>query len=221
MLVPDGGALAVVAVPSALAFASVLADDQKLRLPAPTVTPAGRLELDEVFAMLIETAAATLIAPLDEFAGGVVGAESPPVPPFAVRTPLPKERWLATWWLTSGVPDPSAVAPSALAFALVSVPDAPDAPNSTVPVVVKLLWVVAFTEWSATPSARAAPTEVFVPSASPSAAVVTGADVSMALAIRLPSIVSVTFSPTEASVPKVVQVIATTGVTAVPPAAPP
>jgi len=61
-----------------------------LRLPALTETPAGRLELDEVFAMLIDTAAATLIAPLDEFAGGVAGAESP-LPPFAVRTPLPGE----------------------------------------------------------------------------------------------------------------------------------
>src|SRR6266550_9047936 len=162
MLVPDGGALAVVAVPSAFAFASVLADDQKLRLPAPTVTSAGRLELDEVFAMLIETAAATLIAPLDEFAGGVAGAESP-LPPFAVRTPVPNERWLATWWFTSGVPDPSAAAPFALAFASVSVLEAPDAPNSTWPGVEKPLAVVATTEWSAIPSARAAPIEVFVP----------------------------------------------------------
>src|SRR2546430_16656134 len=102
MLVPDGGLLAVVALPSAFAFASVLAEDQKLRLPAPTETPAGRLELDEVFAMLIETAAATPIAPLEEFAGGAAGAESP-LPPFAVRTPVPTKRWLATCWFTSAL----------------------------------------------------------------------------------------------------------------------
>ena len=79
-------------MPSAFAFASVLADDQKLRLPASTRTPSGRVALDEVFAMLIETAAATLIAPLEEFAGGVAGAVSPPVPPLAVLVSLPKER---------------------------------------------------------------------------------------------------------------------------------
>src|SRR6267378_2384886 len=220
MLVPDGGPLAVVALPSAFALASELADDQKLRLPPLTETSAGRLELDVVFAMLIETAAATLIAPLDEFAGGVAGAE-PPLPPFAVRTPVPNERWLATWWFTSGVPDPSAAAPFALAFAAVAVPEAPDAPNSTLPGVAKLLRVVAVTEWSATPSASAAPTEVFVPMASPSARVVTGADVSVALATRLPVIPSVTPVPTAASVLKPEYVNATTGVTAVPPAAPP
>ncbi|TLZ65080.1 MAG: hypothetical protein E6K12_10545 [Methanobacteriota archaeon] len=86
----------MVAVPSALAVASVLAEDQKLRPPALTETSAGRLELEEVFAMLIEIAAATLIAPLDEFAGGVAGADPPAVPPFDVLTLLPKERWLAT-----------------------------------------------------------------------------------------------------------------------------
>src|SRR6267378_1740547 len=201
MLVPDGGPLAVVALPSAFAFASDLAEDQKLRLPALTETSAGRLELDEVFAMLIETAAATLIAPLDELAGGVVGAESP-LPPFAVRTPVPKDRWLATWCLTSGAPDPSAAAPFALAFASVSVLEAPDAPNSTWPGVDKLLAVVAITEWSAIPSASAAPTEVFVPRASPSARVVTGAEVSVALATRFPVIPSVTPEPTLASVLK-------------------
>jgi len=151
--------------------------------------------------MLIETAAATLIAPLDEFAGGVAGAESPP-PPFAVRTPVPNERWLATWWFTSGVPDPSAAPPFALAFASVAVPEAPDAPNSTLPGVAKLLRVVAVTEWSAIPIARAAPTEVFVPTASPSALVVTGADVSVARATRLPVIPSTTPEPTAASVLK-------------------
>ena len=96
IFVPDGGPLAVVALPSAFAFASELADDQKLRLPALTETPAGRLELEVVFAMLIETAAATLIAPLDELAGGVAGADPPPLPPFAELTLLPNERWLAT-----------------------------------------------------------------------------------------------------------------------------
>src|SRR2546428_4049801 len=117
--------------------------------------------------------------------------------------------------------DPSAGAPSALALATVSVPEAPDAPNSTVPGVAKLLPVVARTEWSATPSASAAPTEVFVPRASPSARVATGAEVSVAFATRLPLIPSVTPTPTDASVLKFENVIATTGVTAVPPAAPP
>ena len=74
--------------------------------------------------------------------------KSPP-PPFAERTPLPNERWLATWWLTSGVLDPSAAAPFAVAFASVAVPEVPDAPNSTLPGVEKLLLVVAVTEWSA------------------------------------------------------------------------
>src|SRR5690242_18454211 len=111
MLVPDGGPLATVAVPSAFAAASVMAEDQRLSPAEPTVIPAGRLELDDVFAMLMETAAATLIAPLEELAGGVAGADPPPVPPFAVLTPVPNVRWLATWWFTSGVPDPSAAAP--------------------------------------------------------------------------------------------------------------
>ena len=96
LTVLSGGALAVVAVPSAFAFASVLADDQMLRLPAPTVTSPGRFALDEVFAMLTETAAATLIAPLEVFAGGVAGAEFPPVAPFEVLASLAKERWPAT-----------------------------------------------------------------------------------------------------------------------------
>ena len=122
--------------------------------------------------------------------------------------------------LTSGAPAPSAAAPLALAFASVSVAELPEALNSTVPSVAKLLRVVAITEWSATPSARAAPTEVLVPAASPCASVVT-VDVSVALATTFPSTASVTPSPMEASVRKVVQEMATTGVTAVPPAAPP
>ena len=119
------------------------------------------------------------------------------------------------------MPDPSAAAPFALACASVAVPDAPEASNSTVPGVVKLEWVVAVTEWSATPRASAAPTDVFVPVASPLAVVATGAEVSVAFATRLPVIASVTPVPTNASVLKLVKLIATTGVTAVPPAAPP
>ena len=94
----------MVAVPSAFAVATVLAEDQRLSPAESTVMPAGRLELDDVLAMLIETAAATLIAPLDELAGGVAGADPPPLPPFAELTLLPNERWLARKKPSSPVP---------------------------------------------------------------------------------------------------------------------
>src|SRR5512140_2326291 len=63
MAVPDGGARAAVAVPSAFAFASVEADDQIFRLAPPSVTPPGRSALDDVCAMFTAMAAATATVP--------------------------------------------------------------------------------------------------------------------------------------------------------------
>ena len=62
----------VEAEPSAFAFASVLADDASVTAPvAVTCTPAGTYAREELFEMLIPTAAATLTPPLEVDALGV------------------------------------------------------------------------------------------------------------------------------------------------------
>src|SRR5439155_1578587 len=87
-----GGARAAVAVPSALAFASVCADDQRVRLLAPTVTPVGSAALDVVFETFAAIAAATLIVPPDVCDAGVAGKLPVPVVPLFDATLLPKVR---------------------------------------------------------------------------------------------------------------------------------
>src|SRR4029077_3705726 len=94
---PVGGPRATVALPSAFAFASELADENRVRPLEVTVTPVGSAALDEVVEMLTETAAATATDPPDVLAGGAAGVEPESLTLFVVATSLPKVRWLATW----------------------------------------------------------------------------------------------------------------------------
>jgi hypothetical protein len=171
--------------------------------------------------MFTAIAAATLTASPFEFVGcGVEGSVSPDTP-LLVANVFAKLRLVAA--LSPGVsaPDPLSCEPFALASAVVAVVDQPVAMSSTVPVVVNELAVVAETEWFAKPRARDAPTAASVPFASPVALVVTGELPSVACALKFPLIVSVARLPTPAVVEKFETVRLTTGVTAVPPAAPP
>ena len=76
---PIAAAPAAVAVPSALLDASAFSCDLSESRPVDvTVTPAGIVASAETFAIVIATAAATLIPPLEVEADGV--APAPPEP---------------------------------------------------------------------------------------------------------------------------------------------
>ncbi len=92
MAAAGGGARAAVAVPSAVAFASVKAADRSVKPLDPTVMPTGRVALEVVFARLTAIAAAASIAPPEVFAGGAAGSEPEPVVPLFDATLLPKVR---------------------------------------------------------------------------------------------------------------------------------
>src|SRR5687767_11790304 len=82
-----GGPRAAVAVPSAVAFASLLAADQIVMLLAPSVTPDGRSAVAVVLERLTAIAAATAIAPPPEvFGDGAAGSEPAPVAPLFVAS---------------------------------------------------------------------------------------------------------------------------------------
>ena len=133
-----GGARAAVAVPSAFALASVLADDQTVSPPEPMVTPAGRLALEVVFEMFTEIAAATVTEPPEVLAGGAAGSEPDPVVPFVVAVLFTSPRWLRTC-ASGAAPPPELCDPFAADVAVVCVVEAPEARNSTRPAVSKLL----------------------------------------------------------------------------------
>jgi hypothetical protein len=86
-----GGPRAAVAEPSAFAFASVSAEDQRVRPAELIASPDGRSALDVVFVMFTATAAATVIEPLEELAGGVE-PEPEPAAPLPLAAPSPKLR---------------------------------------------------------------------------------------------------------------------------------
>jgi hypothetical protein len=220
MFVPDGGARAAVAVPSAFAFASVLAEDEIVSEAASICVPVGSTALEVVFAMFTEIAAATLMAPPEDCAGGAAGSEAEPGTLLLPASVLPKVRLPLTCESGDGAPEPLGGEPSALALAVVVVVDDPAAISSTVPDVVMEPPPLAETAWFANPSASDAPTAVLAPLASPVAVVVTS-EASVACALKLPLRLSVTPLSTPAVVEKFETVRPTTGVTAVPPAAPP
>src|SRR4051812_37856723 len=91
----SGGARAAVALPSAFAFASDAAEDQTVKPDDPNVRPDGRSALVVDFAMLTAIAAAAVIDPSEDDAGGVDGApEAAPLTPFALAVLLPRVRWV-------------------------------------------------------------------------------------------------------------------------------
>src|SRR6185503_19452497 len=106
-----------VALPSAFAFALDAADDHTVSPPEPIVRPDGRSALVVDVAMLSTIAAAAVIDPSDDDAGGLAGAPDPaPLTPLALAVSEPRVRWVES--CASGVaPAPLAGAPLALAFA--------------------------------------------------------------------------------------------------------
>ena len=83
--------------------------------------------------------------PLDVFGAGV-GVEPEPPRLLFVAVASPSPRWLATCAVGVGAPEPELCDPFAADVADVSVDESPEARNSAVPTVVKLLAVVAVDE---------------------------------------------------------------------------
>src|SRR5258706_16465813 len=102
-LMVGGGPRAAVAEPSALAFASVAAEDQSVSPPELIVRPDGRLALVVVFAIFTATAAAAVTEPLDELAGGVAPGPDPPAP-LPRAAPSPRLRCLPTRMSAAAAP---------------------------------------------------------------------------------------------------------------------
>ncbi len=158
-----GGARALAAEPSTLAWASSLTEAPTVVPAAVTTTPAGRVALDEESTMFTATATATVTVPLGAVGAGVgVGLEGNT--PLAEATLSPNWRWLATRAATAtgGLPPPPATSmPPATESE--TVVEAPEVVKVTVPVAVTSRRLVADTTCEATVNASAVPTSASLP----------------------------------------------------------
>ena len=228
----------VVALPSAMAWASVLALDCTDTLPVGEVMVPAAMRarlVDSV--MLTATAAATLTVsllpssplalsvlatPADGVADALSALRAPPDP----AAELPRPRPAAVFWFTpSSSPDPSVPSscspPTALASALAVVLTRLVPATLTAPVPVTDRASSASALSSSTLTVTAAPTAAsLLPSALP-LAVLLLVDRKSAATVRSPAACSSVPVPMRAMLSWLATVTATTGATAVPPLAPP
>ena len=221
---PTPSVPASVAEPSAFAVPSAFSDEESLKSPpAVTDSPSGSEAVAEAVCMFTEIAAATSTAepPLsDVVAFGVVVLPDPDWP-FELAVLFARPSWLFDCAFVSPASfEFLSFAPEALAVESASLADEPCALNVTAPPAVRLRAVVALTRWLAIVSPRAAPTPTLSPFAEPSALLEADA-VCVAVSVIAPAVVSAV-AP-EAIVADVVtfeSTIATSAVSATPPAAP-
>ena len=155
---PTPVAAPVTALPSALEVACVAPVALSETMPPAETVNALPIVVDEdVDAMLMPIAAATLTAPLDVFAAGV---GVPPLPPPPGAFASASERWLPACCVTSAGPE---AAPPALACAVLDVVEACSLESFTSPVACTSRASVAEAAWFATVSARPAPSAALTP----------------------------------------------------------
>ena len=190
--------------------------------PAVTDRPSGSVAVADAVWMLIEIAAATSTAEPPESEVVAFGVDVFPESeaPFELAVLLPKPSWsFDCLFVSPALFEFLSFAPAALATESASLAEAPWALKLTAPPPARFRAVVALTRWLATVRPRAAPMPTLSPLAEPSASLDADA-VCVAASVIEPVVVSSVPTPIVAEVVTFESMIATSAVTATPPAAP-